>query len=410
MTLKSSLPISPPSFHIHNRRHNRSADPYQMDVDPHQYSYVDTPRDRPDADARDADAGYALQLEKDYCTNFTCCGLTLADLHELLGHFEEHHVTVMGPGGSVGLPLYKHEPYQLGDPYPSSALTPQSSNTSSAASSALPSPISPYTPPSPNRFPTLTSAFVPRPSDADDDSALAESDSTTIGREGESAFAPVTVALSGALGLVPNYGDYLSKSYLAKEDASSKEYLPESPLDERDTDKHKEHRPTQYLEGKRKHALDTLLNADTYDYVASPSTSVSASVVPRCTVYEAESTDSTPANPASASNSPHTYPLAPTPVYARHPNLSIITDLPTQGTIAPLQSISRTHPNSHHGHYTPGRNPKKRRAAPASSSKKNQNRREKAHKCPHVGCIKSYLNLNGLKYHLTKGVCDFGEQ
>lgn len=35
--------------------------------------------------------------------------------------------------------------------------------------------------------------------------------------------------------------------------------------------------------------------------------------------------------------------------------------------------------------------------------------REKAHKCPHPGCIKSYLNPNGLKYHLEKGACKFVE-
>lgn len=27
------------------------------------------------------------------CTNFTCCGLALADMHALINHFEEHHIT-----------------------------------------------------------------------------------------------------------------------------------------------------------------------------------------------------------------------------------------------------------------------------------------------------------------------------
>jgi len=34
-----------------------------------------------------------------------------------------------------------------------------------------------------------------------------------------------------------------------------------------------------------------------------------------------------------------------------------------------------------------------------------QRRREKAHKCPTPGCSKSYLNPNGLKYHVEKGTC-----
>ncbi|KAI0790045.1 hypothetical protein C8Q75DRAFT_806689 [Abortiporus biennis] len=33
--------------------------------------------------------------------------------------------------------------------------------------------------------------------------------------------------------------------------------------------------------------------------------------------------------------------------------------------------------------------------------------REKAFRCPRIGCTKSYLNPNGLKYHLEKGTCTF---
>jgi hypothetical protein len=33
------------------------------------------------------------------CSNFTCCGQSLADLHELVDHFEEAHVVVIGPDG-----------------------------------------------------------------------------------------------------------------------------------------------------------------------------------------------------------------------------------------------------------------------------------------------------------------------
>lgn len=32
------------------------------------------------------------QLESTFCRNFTCCGLELSDLHDLLQHYEEHHV------------------------------------------------------------------------------------------------------------------------------------------------------------------------------------------------------------------------------------------------------------------------------------------------------------------------------
>ena len=36
------------------------------------------------------------------CSNFTCCGQSLADLHELVDHFEEAHVVVIGPDGYPG--------------------------------------------------------------------------------------------------------------------------------------------------------------------------------------------------------------------------------------------------------------------------------------------------------------------
>jgi len=35
----------------------------------------------------------------------------------------------------------------------------------------------------------------------------------------------------------------------------------------------------------------------------------------------------------------------------------------------------------------------------------NSRRREKAYRCPTPRCTKSYLNPNGLKYHLEKGTC-----
>ncbi|GBE88070.1 hypothetical protein SCP_1202990 [Sparassis crispa] len=46
---------------------------------------------------------------------------------------------------------------------------------------------------------------------------------------------------------------------------------------------------------------------------------------------------------------------------------------------------------------------KARRAERLSPSKRRD--REKMYKCPHPGCLKSYLNPNGLKYHLEKGTC-----
>ncbi|KAF4571667.1 hypothetical protein EYR40_008181 [Pleurotus pulmonarius] len=46
-------------------------------------------------------------------------------------------------------------------------------------------------------------------------------------------------------------------------------------------------------------------------------------------------------------------------------------------------------------------------AEKAAAKAASKQRREKAYKCPHTGCTKSYLNPNGLKYHLEKGTCCF---
>ncbi len=31
------------------------------------------------------------RLEKEFCTNFTCCGIELEDLHSLMRHYEQCH-------------------------------------------------------------------------------------------------------------------------------------------------------------------------------------------------------------------------------------------------------------------------------------------------------------------------------
>lgn len=48
------------------------------------------------------------------CSNFSCCGLALPDLHQLLDHFEEQHVLVIGRNGR---PLYP-TPSQPAHPHP----------------------------------------------------------------------------------------------------------------------------------------------------------------------------------------------------------------------------------------------------------------------------------------------------
>ncbi|KAF8992288.1 hypothetical protein BDQ17DRAFT_231850 [Cyathus striatus] len=39
------------------------------------------------------------------------------------------------------------------------------------------------------------------------------------------------------------------------------------------------------------------------------------------------------------------------------------------------------------------------------NGKSGKGKRERAFRCPNAGCTKTYLNPNGLKYHLEKGTC-----
>ncbi|KAL5504366.1 hypothetical protein ACEPAH_8440 [Sanghuangporus vaninii] len=50
-----------------------------------------------------------------------------------------------------------------------------------------------------------------------------------------------------------------------------------------------------------------------------------------------------------------------------------------------------------------------RTGRPERPDKSGKRTREKAYKCPKPGCTKSYLNPNGLKYHCAKGTCTFAD-
>ncbi|KAF9215633.1 hypothetical protein CPC16_010316 [Podila verticillata] len=57
--------------------------PLQSDLGPSIHDYSSSPR---------LGDVYERDLEANYCKNFSCCGLTLGDLHALLQHYEESHV------------------------------------------------------------------------------------------------------------------------------------------------------------------------------------------------------------------------------------------------------------------------------------------------------------------------------
>lgn len=206
----------------------------------------------------------------------------LADLHELVGHFEEQHVTVVSP---TGMPLWCGSPSSAG---------------ASGSSSGSASPASPYAQSHP--FPTLTSAFTP-------------------------------VMTSGSR----DPGAYLAQNCLAKEE---------------------------------ERVFDTMLHSEAYD--------APASVVPQYTIRDTANyrtahdtthdiSSNVPANPPATHV--HLPTIAPTPIHARPPTLSIITDTERRGR-------------------TWGEKRKKKRG-------------EGKHQCPHEGCIKA----SGLFLSLCCATC-----
>ncbi|GJJ75734.1 transcription factor SFP1 [Entomortierella parvispora] len=85
---RPSLVLSVGSFHSAQLRRPSFFAPFPYGQSPQQsdlaiHDYSSSPR-RGDVYQRD--------LEDNYCKNFSCCGLTLGDLHALLQHYEEAHV------------------------------------------------------------------------------------------------------------------------------------------------------------------------------------------------------------------------------------------------------------------------------------------------------------------------------
>ncbi|KAF9354299.1 hypothetical protein BGX34_011110 [Mortierella sp. NVP85] len=75
------------SFHSGQLRRSSFFGPLSYGQSPHQYDALSDLSTSP----RRGDV-YQRDLEANYCSNFSCCGLTLGDLHALLQHYEESHV------------------------------------------------------------------------------------------------------------------------------------------------------------------------------------------------------------------------------------------------------------------------------------------------------------------------------
>ncbi|KAJ2308516.1 Transcriptional regulator of ribosomal biogenesis proteins [Coemansia sp. RSA 2610] len=129
----------------------------------------------------DDDFYYPRALEATFCRDFSCCGLILNDLHDLLQHYEECHVRFeedeapadMGDGcffgdewaGDLPFGMALEQQLMLDAPEPaaraSARATPQLSPSETAASSVISSPLESALP-----FPDAPSRKRPAPASA----------------------------------------------------------------------------------------------------------------------------------------------------------------------------------------------------------------------------------------------------
>ncbi|KAI0081047.1 hypothetical protein K474DRAFT_1672306 [Panus rudis PR-1116 ss-1] len=318
--------------------------------------------------------GYPNQihsLEQDFCSNFSCCGLCLASMHQLLDHFEENHVVVLGKDGR---PIYP-----ASNPEDTSTTTTSDRKHDGPRTSIVVSYPQPHPPLQPESGPGLSEGIG-----AD---AIVTFQNEHLSRPNRffsdvmADFDPFEWETSASSSPSPSSSGWTSSTTSSA--MSSPE--PSEPMC----------LPPSLLTIPSSHVVNTNATTEDQDHemidVGGPS--VSASV----------STSTIPSRPISSK----TVPITPVPV----------TPLPRNHAVNPVNPI-----NNHHQQQTmtvrkpvqTGRPPKPRvydvngRKARIIDGQAVQRRRdrEKAYKCPHPGCSKQYLNPNGLKYHLEKGTCD----
>ncbi|KAI0955636.1 hypothetical protein AcV7_006250 [Taiwanofungus camphoratus] len=246
--------------------------------------------------------GHMSSVEKDFCSNFSCCGLSLADLHELLDHFEEAHVIVLGRDGRPVYPSLHpedpsspaHEPTRPADCEPAAhVLAPCASIVFSYPQPDPPVPASP-------------------------------------------AHADPRTTFDALLRLSPahTYRDVLARGGADPDAASPPDSLRPSPA------------PSE----------------------------------PVCLPPALLSVCPPPATHAAPAGSQKSLKGKDGAERQRTPKIPV-----GKGRVQVRGAAER-----------------RERHAPAPARRRE---REKAYKCPRRGCSKSYLNPNGLKYHLEKGTC-----
>ncbi|KAF7793745.1 hypothetical protein EIP86_004863 [Pleurotus ostreatoroseus] len=348
--------------------------------------------------------GSALSLEKDFCSNFTCCGLNLADMHQLLDHFEERHVVVVGRDGNpVTQPLAS-----ASGPAPPTFTSAPSNTLAGSSPASWTSVAVGY----PQPFPAADASFGCPPSLIDTNfllpascSPLSAPATQSFGdldldfdldflsqqqQQQQQAFDPFRLDFDleslGTRPSSPSASSTFSTPSLTWSDSSSSSF-GQLPF------------PSQPNSGLSSPGYSSPLANGDVEAICLP---------PSLLSLQPQSAASSLAPSLAPSVAPSVAPSArqtPEPITAQpqqktqqqrkdgHSDVEESREKEKRTTVGKIKAKI----------FGSGRSERKPKSD--GYSKKRDPRREKAYKCPKPGCIKSYLNPNGLKYHLEKGTC-----
>ncbi|PPQ70678.1 hypothetical protein CVT26_014617 [Gymnopilus dilepis] len=346
---------------------------------------VESLRSPPPSLVVDTGLDHITCLERTVCSNYFCCGRQHADLHALLEHFEEDHVIVLGPNGKRLYPSEKFLDAPSADT-PSPTATPGSSRSSSLI------PISPSTSSSsvtssPSEPPSPTSTKFTSPPES------------TSCRKSSLEVPPVYTPFTPSLPVDP-----------------ADPYGPEEVVDLVSQDDPMYSYPLEILPPSAT-APPFGLSPPEFE-PSSPSSSSGSGSDGDEEMSDGGSSSNGPINNHSTGSGPlptyvyGTDKLKPITVFPKHvafsatpPNSTGSPSSPRKGGRS-LAGLS-AEPSSKVGQATgtAKARPRNRGTSGAPSRK-----REKMYKCPQPRCTKSYLNPNGLKYHLEKGTCKLEDE
>ncbi|KAI0337255.1 hypothetical protein BDW22DRAFT_1364338 [Trametopsis cervina] len=369
-------------------------------------------------------------LEKDFCSNFSCCGLALADMHDLLDHFEESHVLVLNASGEPVYPPLaasdsssSHTPLAslvIGYPQPHPPAEP-SAYTYSQPQTGAASSSKPYSSASYDGY--AYSDSLSELEDAYDPFGFDHFSYSPPSSDSSSSYAeysrPSTAASTSSLDHTPllrintSFSSPPSLSYTpGSSNAPSPLLLSSASLARGSPDGHGHghRRDEQRCLPPALLTLSPLERRHEHEHLpltASLPLIESSSSFPSPTTTKSHLRHSTPKKhrrvppaepysvPPSISRKQLGSAQQPALVYT---NSNRVEDASSLMAVEPASvGVQRSLAPAHE--LVTGR------PAVQATGRRRRDGREKAFKCPHPGCTKSYLNPNGLKYHLEKGTC-----